>query len=1345
MAKDAGSGSKNKDNGSNNSKNKLVSKGSSSRDLGKTDRSTRSSVRETSSKQIDISSASKRKSERLEKRTPSSMSPAKRKSGGLQQQNTPSPLRRSERCSTSSRSLGSEFNSSSTKEEKREKIMKKLTMESESVSTSKKNITAPGDLKRKRMDGRTFRLSFKKQKKGGTASDACKDDDIDGEHGSRSKSSQLNEADLVEPEERRMLCSEQKSLHIHLKAEIAKLFGVIKVSEVIKHTAEKFLEYIMENHHVNREPETILQAFQISLSWTAASILKEKIDKDDIFLLVKQQLQFRCTKEEANNVYLKMRSLKKKFLRKLDQNGNASSSSRYSISPVKSVGEEPYKGSISQAVKTDIIDRLQDKELGGEGSVTPTKKLRDSQRDKVIKEVQRGHGKRISMLEQEEQEKIEEFHKIWEKKKEVLEEERRLEIAVLHAIHGETAATNDRQKALETSFAKKIEEHTCLKDQQLKELEAKYSAMRNAENLNVSDSIPKTVIPVCGLYVELHGPGNAVSGLQGDMEASDAPASSPDVCHVLPVQTTNVLAASVSEEQAEITSMGRAAVSAVKQSYEAGNSGGSEEEIACKVPLPPKEHTGEVALAKRSRDCLEISEVAPNEAVGPDKTSEVNNTIKELVTENNMLENSSVGNQRDEVNSIDGNQRTPKELPPDLPGVAAVPSSDDASSLAQTPVNLDECSRSSGDHGTRDNNMPLSENQIGTQTEAILAGSFEKQLTVGDGVPIATHHTHRECGPQTHDERNSIPISGSSPAEPLHQAVSPAGENLEPCASVLADIRVTNNQSILPEVSRVHPQSIPDPRACSRKTQTVFPVVQGSAELPSQANFAFIQGSSNMPVRPAHQIATRNLAFPFQADPLHIEWERIHKEKERVTKGLEDMKLHLKSECKKEIEEVIAPIRQKYEVKLLEAEAAYVLKKKELDMNQHKILMNKALADSFRFTCMDANFPGFSGLQQVAPPGYMQHLHQVRQQQSLRSSTIGASSSARQPGGAQQTSVSTSPVTNRSVHSGETTSRSASVAVSSLSSQPAAVIRSTTFSAGTVTRPPFISAITPSRGNHRLGGEVRAPAPHLQRFKGPTSIPVSSSSILPNGMPGHPRPVYVTASSPSLPQLASLQSTLQNQVQLPIVQQVPVNLSNSGNMSLDHGRGAGSAIQNPSLSARELLQAMENRSHSHRPSFMPPSPDIGCNFGSLDLSDFHSMGSVQGGSISSETATNTVSSIVCESEIYVHLRRKNISQVPVRKKKSIRDKIAALQKLVSPHGNVGTASVLRETYNSIKALKDQIQDLCNTGSNNSSLFRSQNSRVEEIDVQRRDFCLVPVSLVQKLTDEDVYDHENSSL
>lgn len=405
------------------------------------------------------------------------------------------------------------------------------------------------------------------------------------------------------------------------------------------------------------------------------------------------------------------------FLRRLDQSGNSSSSSRYSISPVKSVGEEPYKENISISarlnVETDVVDRLQNNELSEDGTVTTTEKLRDSQREKVIKEVQCGHGKRMSMLDQEEHEKIEEFHRIWEKKKEVLEEECRLEIAVLRAIHGETAATKDRQKSLETKFAKKIEEHKRLKDQQLKELEAKYSAMRNEEmqkvssqqtreessgrghysgdemecsqeNLNVSDSIPE-------IAVSDSIPETAVSDLQGDMGVSDAPASSSDACHVLPVQSTNVLAASVSEELAEITSTGRASVAAVKQSNEAGNSGGSEEEIVCKVPLSPKELTGEVASDKQSTVCLEVSEVAFNEAVGHAKISEVNNTIQKLITENNSFLPNVVGNHRDKVSSIDGNQRTPVELPADLPCVATVPSSDDASSLPQNPVCLLLC------------------------------------------------------------------------------------------------------------------------------------------------------------------------------------------------------------------------------------------------------------------------------------------------------------------------------------------------------------------------------------------------------------------------------------------------------------------------------------------------------------------------------------------------------------------------------------------------------------------------------------------------------------------------------
>lgn len=47
---------------------------------------------------------------------------------------------------------------------------------------------------------------------------------------------------------------------------------VTVVQEDVKDTVEKFLEYFMINHRVSREPETILQAFQISVVRTFLSL-----------------------------------------------------------------------------------------------------------------------------------------------------------------------------------------------------------------------------------------------------------------------------------------------------------------------------------------------------------------------------------------------------------------------------------------------------------------------------------------------------------------------------------------------------------------------------------------------------------------------------------------------------------------------------------------------------------------------------------------------------------------------------------------------------------------------------------------------------------------------------------------------------------------------------------------------------------------------------------------------------------------------------------------------------------------------------------------------------------------
>jgi len=81
-----------------------------------------------------------------------------------------------------------------------------------------------------------------------------------------------------------------------------------------------------------------------------------------------------------------------------------------------------------------------------------------------------------------------------------------------------------------------------------------------------------------------------------------------------------------------------------------------------------------------------------------------------------------------------------------------------------------------------------------------------------------------------------------------------------------------------------------------------------------------------------------------------------------IPSGSIRQKLRLRSECEKEIEEIVAQIRKKYEEKLEEADVSFTLKRNELEMNQNKVMMHKILAEAFRSKCMD--YRAASGMQQ---------------------------------------------------------------------------------------------------------------------------------------------------------------------------------------------------------------------------------------------------------------------------------------------------------------------------------------------------------------------------------------------
>ncbi|KAK9280486.1 hypothetical protein L1049_014178 [Liquidambar formosana] len=133
----------------------------------------------SSKKEMTPSPSSTRKSKRLEKRMPTTP-PVKRKSERVEKQRMPSPLRRSERGKKQHSSSSSEIKrtdrssgSSDTKrkKEKREKSVRQLTLESRKVSKNERQDPRPVQVKRKRMDARSYRALIVQQTKKANATD----------------------------------------------------------------------------------------------------------------------------------------------------------------------------------------------------------------------------------------------------------------------------------------------------------------------------------------------------------------------------------------------------------------------------------------------------------------------------------------------------------------------------------------------------------------------------------------------------------------------------------------------------------------------------------------------------------------------------------------------------------------------------------------------------------------------------------------------------------------------------------------------------------------------------------------------------------------------------------------------------------------------------------------------------------------------------------------------------------------------------------------------------------------------------------------------------------------------
>ncbi|XP_034218398.1 helicase protein MOM1-like isoform X3 [Prunus dulcis] len=324
---------------------------------------------------------------------------------------------------------------------------------------------------------------------------------------------------------------------------------------------------------------------------------------------------------------------------------------------------------------------------------------------------------------------------------------------------------------------------------------------------------------------------------------------------------------------------------------------------------------------------------------------------------------------------------------------------------------------------------------------------------------------------------------------------------------------------------------------------------------------------NSRPINAAPQGASRT-PLPVYHDPLQNELERLNKQTDHIVKSHEDTKLRLKTDCDKEIEEAVAEIRRKYEIRFQEIEAEFLLKKKELDSIHNKVLMNKILAEAFRSKCMDLRASGASGAQQGplisladGISSFSQQLVHLSMQDAQRYSPVTSSSLAGPPAVGLQTSIAPLPSPQTIAPASLSNPNCTAPPMQTVPLAPALL-------PSIPTRPPHISSIS-SPGIPQGAGEIRAPAPHLQPFRPSTSM--SNQQLHSN----------LLATSPSFTHIPRLPS--------PTQQSVPHNRAH-------HPESAGGDLAAlRSLSALGLLMNMNSRAGANPPGSLPSQPNLVSN------------------------------------------------------------------------------------------------------------------------------------------------------
>ncbi|KAI3942068.1 hypothetical protein MKW92_037676, partial [Papaver armeniacum] len=266
--------------------------------------------------------------------------------------------------------------------------------------------------------------------------------------------------------------------------------------ENVNKMAERFLDYIIDNNRVNQERVTLIQAFEISVCWIAASLLKHKLDRKVTLKLAKQYLNFECTEEEVLAIYDMLRKKKKPFLRQTENVNQSTDEPARVTDNVK-----PHMHARAQS-EMPVQQDLEGGEIRGtpqsqhsSNESVPIKQLATDSEDangspnneicKSISLVRKIHSERwlklVAYQTKESKEFEEQRVKIEKEQIATLDKVHKFESALIRRLHHHNSVRLEKLKKVDQDFNSKkdiIKNHM---DAELKKLESLHLAAKNEE------------------------------------------------------------------------------------------------------------------------------------------------------------------------------------------------------------------------------------------------------------------------------------------------------------------------------------------------------------------------------------------------------------------------------------------------------------------------------------------------------------------------------------------------------------------------------------------------------------------------------------------------------------------------------------------------------------------------------------------------------------------------------------------------------------------------------------------------------------------------------------------------